>query len=228
MRKAPGLGQIGQHDAGDGRPHHAPDVEHHGAHPERARHQRPLLDDDTDQGLPDRHFEGVGRADQGGNRQVGRDRLHTGRRHGHEKGRERRQNNVDDDQGLEPRQAIGGEPCQGTQEQVENIEQEAGEAKQDRRVGEAEHQPGDSDLLDPATDDRDRVTRDVQPEARLAQRRWQPQLPVRQPAAPPLPSPDLPFGEPKGFGRGATRPRRAWQRPKMVGATGIEPVTPPV
>jgi hypothetical protein len=155
-----------------------------GADAQRARHQRPLLDDDPDKRLAHRHLEGVGDADKRGDGEVDGDISHTGRRHHRQRRRAGRQEQVDADQKLQAWQAVGREAAHGSQQQIEDVEQEARDAEQEDRLRHAEHQPGQRHLLDPGADDRHGVARGIDPEARLGERRGQPQVPVGHPCLP--------------------------------------------
>ena len=98
--------------------------------------------------------------------------------HDREQRRARRQHQIDADQQLEPRQPVGREPADGAEHQVGDVEQEAGEAEQEDGARQAVDEPGQRDLLDPGADHGDDMARRVEAEARLGQRRGQPQVPV--------------------------------------------------
>ena len=147
--------------------------------------------------------------------EVGEDLGNAGRRHHGEQGRACRQHQVDDDQHPQARQAVGDDAGDGPQEEIEDVEQEAGQPQQEGRVREAEHQPGQGDLLDPAADHRNRVARDIKAKAPLGQRRRQPQMPVRHPLC--LPGP--------AFRRRRLRPDGASGKTALLGTARTGPGT---
>ncbi len=121
------------------------------------------------EGLPRGHIEGVDRALE----QAERDDLSHGnssaqRQCGQPEGLDHRQN-LSDDQGAMTVQTIDPDARERPDEQERNLQREAGNTEQERRMREPVDQPGGGDARHPGTDQRDALSAEEEAVVAVAQ-----------------------------------------------------------